>query len=45
VARYTVRGAEPVLLKGLQPGRYVLEVHERQHARRFQLRFDIESAV
>jgi hypothetical protein len=45
VARYTVRGAEPVLLKGLQPGRYVLEVHERQHARRFQLRFDIESAA
>lgn len=45
VARYTVRGAEPVLLRGLHPGRYVLEVHERQHARRFQLRFDIESAA
>jgi hypothetical protein len=45
VARYTVRGTEPVLLKGLQPGRYVLEVHERQNARRFQLRFDIESAA
>jgi hypothetical protein len=44
IARYTVRGDEPVVLKGLQAGRYVLEVHERQHARRFQLRFDIESA-
>jgi len=44
VARYTVRVAEPVLVKGLQPGRYVLEIHERQHARRFQLRFDIQSA-
>lgn len=45
VARYTVRTAEPVLVKGLHPGRYVLEVHERQHARRFQLRFDIQSAA
>jgi len=45
VARYTVRAAEPVLVKNLQPGRYVLEVHERQHARRFQLRFDIQSAA
>src|SRR5262249_46844752 len=30
VARYTVRGSAPVLVKGVRPGRYVLELHERE---------------
>ncbi|MCW5890853.1 MAG: hypothetical protein KIT14_09895 [bacterium] len=42
VARYTVHDVTPVLVKGLRPGRYVLEIHERDQALRFKLRFDVE---
>jgi hypothetical protein len=45
VARQTVRGADPIVVKGLRAGRYVLEILERQQALRFKLRFDIEPAV
>lgn len=42
VARYTVHDVSPVLVKGLRPGRYVLEIHEKDQALRFKLRFDVE---
>lgn len=42
VARYTVHDVAPVLVKGLRPGRYVLEIHEKDQALRFKLRFDVE---
>jgi hypothetical protein len=45
VARQTVRGPEPIVVKGLRPARYVLEILERQQALRFKLRFDVEPAV
>ena len=45
VARQTVRGPDPIVVKGLRPGRYVLEILERQQALRFKLRFDVEPAV
>jgi hypothetical protein len=45
VARYTVRGTAPVLVKGVRPGRYVLELHERERTLRFKLRFDVELAA
>jgi hypothetical protein len=45
VARYTVRGSAPVLVKGVRPGRYVLELHERERTLRFKLRFDVELAA
>src|SRR3989442_1114698 len=43
VGRYSVRGAAMELVKGLTPGQYVLEIEDKQRARRFRLRFDIES--
>ncbi len=43
VGRYSVRGATMVVVKGLTPGQYVLEIEDKQRARRFRLRFDIES--
>src|SRR5437870_2005103 len=43
VGRDSVRGAAMVVGKGLTPGQYVLEIEDRQRARRFRLRFDIES--
>jgi hypothetical protein len=43
VGRYSVRGAAMVVVKGLTPGQYVLEIEDKQRARRFRLRFDIES--
>ena len=43
VGRYSVRGAAMVVVKGLTPGQYVLEIVDKQRARRFRLRFDIES--
>src|SRR5439155_1761466 len=33
-----------VVVKGLTPGQYVLEIEDKQRARRFRLRFDIESS-
>jgi hypothetical protein len=42
VARYTVHDVAPVMVKGLRPGRYVLEIHEKDQALRFKLRFDVE---
>src|SRR5437773_719307 len=44
VGRYSVRGAALVVVKGLTPGQYVLEIEDKQRARRFRLRFDIESS-
>src|SRR5438034_578873 len=38
-----LRGAAMVVVKGLTPGQYVLEIEDKQRARRFRLRFDIES--
>jgi hypothetical protein len=43
VARHAVRGAEPVVFKALGAGQYVLEIHEQDRARRFHLRFDVET--
>jgi hypothetical protein len=43
VARYTMTGAVPVVVKGLAPGRYLLEIEDKQEARRFHLRFDVEA--
>ena len=45
VARHTVQGAAPVVVRGLAPGQYLLEIEDKQTARRFQLRFDIESSA
>src|SRR5947199_252445 len=45
VGRYSVRGAAMVVVKGLTPGQYVLEIEDKQRARRFRLRFDIESSA
>ncbi len=45
IARHTVRGPTPVLVKGIRPGRYVLELHERERTLRFKLRFDVEPAT
>ena len=45
VGRYSVRGAALVVVKGLTPGQYVLEIEDKQRARRFRLRFDIESSA
>src|SRR5438132_558764 len=45
VGRYSVRGAAMVVVKGLTPGQYVLEIEDKQRARRFRLRFDIESST
>ena len=45
VARYSVRGAALLVLRGLTPGQYVLEIEDKQKAHRFQLRFDIESTA
>jgi hypothetical protein len=42
VARHTVRGSAPVRVVGVRPGRYVLELHERERTLRFKLRFDVE---
>src|SRR5262245_4266008 len=43
VARHAVRGANPVVFKSLGAGHYVVEIRERERARRFQLRFDVET--
>ncbi len=42
VSRHTVRGSAPVRVVGVRPGRYVLEIHERERTLRFKLRFDVE---
>jgi hypothetical protein len=44
VARYTATSSVPVVMRGLAPGRYLLEIEDKQTARRFQLRFDVEAA-
>jgi len=44
VAQYSLRGAALLVLRGLTPGQYVLAIEDNQRARRFQLRFDIESS-
>lgn len=41
LARYTVRGPDPVTLKGLSPGPYTMEILDKEHDRRFQLGLDI----
>lgn len=41
LARYTARGADPVILKGLRPGPYLLEVLEKEHQLHFQLHVDV----
>jgi len=45
VARHTVLATEPVIVKGIRPGRYVIEILERQREFRFKLRFDVERAA
>jgi hypothetical protein len=45
VARHTVRGAEPIHVRGLRPGQYLLELHDRRLARCFTLPFDVERPV
>lgn len=45
VARHTLRGYDPVRVRGIRPGRYVLELHDRGQARCFTLPFDVERTV
>lgn len=45
VARQTVCGTEPVHVRGLRPGQYLLELHDRRLARCFTLPFDVERPV
>src|SRR5262249_4369393 len=45
VSQYLVRGAALLVLRGLTPGQYMLEIEDKQKAHRFQLRFDIESCA
>lgn len=45
VSQYLVRGAALLVLRGLTPGQYVLEIEDKQKGHRFQLRFDIESCA
>jgi hypothetical protein len=45
IARHTVVGTAPVVVKGLRPGRYVLEIHQQPKALLFKLRFDVERAM
>ena len=44
-ARFTVRGAEPVALKGLEAGPYVLEVLDRDRSETFRIAVDIGPAA
>lgn len=41
VARHTLRGAEPVVVRGLWPGAFVVELHEPQGEERYRMRLDI----
>lgn len=43
--RFTVRGAEPVALKGLATGSYVLEIFDKDQAHTFQMSVDIAPKV
>ena len=43
VARHAVRGADPVVFRALGAGHYLLEIREREQARRIQVRFDVET--
>src|SRR6266481_2818347 len=45
VGRYSVRGSAMVVVNGLTPGQYVLEIDDKHRARRFRRRFDIESST
>jgi hypothetical protein len=45
LARHTVRGAEPVLVRDLPAGPYLLEIAEREAAPGFRLRLDVEAAA
>ena len=45
IARHTVVGTAPVVVKGLRPGRYVLEIHQQPKALLFKLRFDVERTM
>ncbi|HEV7731508.1 MAG TPA: hypothetical protein VGR62_05065, partial [Candidatus Binatia bacterium] len=45
VARHTLRGDEPVRVRGIRPGQYVLELHDRGQSRCFTLPFDVERTV
>jgi hypothetical protein len=41
VGRYTLRGTEPVLVRGLWPGSFMLEIHDPHDARIHRVRLDI----
>jgi hypothetical protein len=45
VARYTAHEGAPVLVRNLLPGQYLLEIEDKEQARRFQLRFDVEASA
>ena len=41
IARYTLAGAEPVLVRGLWPGSFVIELHDTRDAAVHRVRLDI----
>ena len=43
LARYTVQGGEAVVLKGLRPGSYVLEIVEAARQLQFRVPVDVQS--
>ncbi len=43
VARHSVRGEDAVVFRGLGAGQYLLEIREREPARSFKVRFDVET--
>ncbi|HYR95717.1 MAG TPA: hypothetical protein VEM57_03230, partial [Candidatus Binatus sp.] len=45
LARHTMVGGGRVLMRGLVPGQYLLEVEEKQESRRHQVRFEIEATA
>jgi hypothetical protein len=45
LARQTVQDDAPAVIGGLEPGHYLLEIEDKIRNQRFQLRFDVESAV
>jgi len=45
VTQYSLQSAGLLVVRGLTPGQYVLAIEDKARARRFQLRFDIESSA
>jgi hypothetical protein len=43
IARYTMRGSEPVRIRGLWPGAFLLELHGRDGAQVHRVRLDVGS--